>query len=92
MTMVMEGCPIAAASSSVSLFLFFVCLCFRSPELLPPLFLCLFALFSSLCFFRSLPFVAFSSSSFFLCSALPFMEPESLPKPVPVTVLHLKDC
>jgi hypothetical protein len=37
---------------------FFVCLCFRSPELLP-LFLCFFAFFSSLCFFRSLPFVPF---------------------------------
>jgi hypothetical protein len=52
MTMVMEGCPIAAASSSVSLFLF--------------LFVCVFGLLSfflcfsvSLRFFRSLPFVPF---------------------------------
>ena len=46
----------------------------------PPLFLCFFALFSSLCFFRSLPFVAFFFLSFFcLCSALLFIEPESLP-------------
>jgi hypothetical protein len=38
---------------------------------------CVFSLFSPPC----------------LCSALPFIEPESLPlKPVPVTVLHLQDC
>jgi len=52
---------------------FFVCLCFRSPELLP-LFLCFFAFFSSVFF----SFSAVRALLFFLGLSLAFIKPEKV--------------
>jgi len=73
-------------SSSVYLFL-----CVRSGlPLIVPVFFFVSIRALPLRFFSGSPL--FRSSFFSVASALPFIEPESLPKPVPVTVLHLQDC
>jgi len=69
-------------SLSLFFFFFFVCVCFS-----PLVRLC----FSPGSFFRP-PGVSSVFFFFLPFSALPFIEPESLPKPVPVAVLHLQDC